>query len=150
MKPNIDERTAFLLEELREYEKVTEMTEEERAALHEWVSEGYSVHENSSMGFYENSEPVDFLNDYRYHKEIRKELEQLAPIEREKYIARLNGVDTVETLREDLADLSFKADVYWRVLKKYGLLPEAEALMENRKANTVFWPEFSAEELPFQ
>ena len=39
------EKMQLLKRELREYEKVTIMTGEERAALHEWVAAGNSVHE---------------------------------------------------------------------------------------------------------
>ena len=42
------EKRQFLKKELREYEKTTPMTEEERKVLHEWVARGYSVHENGS------------------------------------------------------------------------------------------------------
>ena len=48
-KVKIDkEKRNFLRKELKEYEKVTPMTEEERIALHEWVKNGNSVHENGS------------------------------------------------------------------------------------------------------
>lgn len=148
MKANIEERTIFLLEELRRYEEITDMTDEERTALHEWVSKGNSVHENGSMGCLENGEPADFLEDYRYQEEIRKRLELLAPSERETYIARLYGMNTVETLLEDLSELSVKAEGYRRVLKKYGLLKEAEALMTDWKASAAVLPKFHDEELP--
>src|SRR5699024_12501293 len=61
----------LLKQELREYEKVTPMTEEEREALHEWVAAGNSVHENGSMASYESGRPVDFLDVYREEEEIR-------------------------------------------------------------------------------
>lgn len=121
-----DERAAFLLSELLEYEKETQMTETERAALHEWVSDGNSVHENGSMGWHEGGMPVDFLEDYRYHEEIRMELEKLSPEERTNYLARLRGEDTIPNLREDLAELSFKADIYYKVLRRHGLISEAD------------------------
>ena len=54
------EKMQLLKRELREYEKVTIMTGEERAALHEWVAAGNSVHENGSMASYENGRPVIF------------------------------------------------------------------------------------------
>lgn len=47
------EKTQLLKQELREYEKTTPMTEEEKEALHEWVAAGNSVHENGSMASYE-------------------------------------------------------------------------------------------------
>ena len=48
MKINKEKRR-FLKQELKGYEKITPMTEEERSALHEWVAAGNSVHENGSM-----------------------------------------------------------------------------------------------------
>lgn len=148
MKANIEERTVFLRKELRRYEEITDMTDEERTALHEWVSEGNSVHENGSMGCLENGEPADFLEDYRYQEEIRKELELLAPSEQETYIARLHGGNTVETLLEDLSELSAKAEAYRRVLKKYGLLKEAEALMKDWKAGAAVLPKLRERNCP--
>ena len=47
------EKRRFLRQELKEYERVTPMTEEERSALWEWVNAGNSVHENGSMASYE-------------------------------------------------------------------------------------------------
>lgn len=38
------EKERSLQRELKEYEKVTPMTEEERIALHEWVRDGNSIH----------------------------------------------------------------------------------------------------------
>lgn len=46
-------RRRFLMQELKAYEKITPMTEEERAILHEWVRAGHSVHENDAMAVYE-------------------------------------------------------------------------------------------------
>ena len=65
---------ASLWEEMLEYEKQTQMTEEERHALHEWVLDGNSVYENSSMGTDETGRPLAFLDVYRYEKEIRDTL----------------------------------------------------------------------------
>lgn len=151
------EKAARLWDELAEYEKHTEMTDVERAALHEWVSDGYSVHENSSLAYNESGCPADFLDVYRYEEEIRLDLEKLSPGEKENYLARLRGEDTVDTLREDLYQLLFKARMYAHVLRIHGLLGEAEqkikeARERSRKEAKAFdeWivahPE---EELPF-
>ena len=56
------DRKNFLRRELREYEKITPMTEEEREALHEWVHSGRSVHDNGSYACYEGGRPLDFLD----------------------------------------------------------------------------------------
>ena len=53
------ERRRFLKQELKEYEKTTAMTDEERSVLHEWVRAGNSVHENASMAVYEGGRPMD-------------------------------------------------------------------------------------------
>lgn len=43
--PISKERKRFLKQELKEYEKRTPMTQDERRELHEWINAGYSVHE---------------------------------------------------------------------------------------------------------
>ena len=72
------EKTQLLKQELREYEKTTPMTEEEKEALHEWVAAGNSVHENGSMASYEGGRPVDFLDVYREEEEIRRALDSMS------------------------------------------------------------------------
>ena len=66
------EKERSLQRELKEYEKVTPMTEEERIALHEWVRAGNSVHENGGMVSYEGGIPADFLDVYREEAELCK------------------------------------------------------------------------------
>ena len=95
-------RKSTYIKEYHEYVKNTPMTDKEKEALWEWVMEGNSVHENPSMAVDEHSRPVDFLNDYRYQEEIYQQLEKLSGREKENYIARLRGEDTMDTLREDL------------------------------------------------
>jgi hypothetical protein len=68
------EKRRFLKQELKEYEKIIPMTEEERTALHEWVAAGNSVHENGSMASYEGGRPMDFLDVYREEEEIQRAL----------------------------------------------------------------------------
>jgi len=48
----MNERQRLLEKELREYEKHTVMTSEERASLRRWVRAGNSVHENPSGAQY--------------------------------------------------------------------------------------------------
>jgi len=154
MKTISKEKAAFLRKELKEYEKVTEMTEVERLALHEWVADGNSVHENRSMACNEGGGPSDFLDDYRYEEEIRQDLEQLTPKEQENYLARIRGEETIDNLREDLRELSFKANIYYRVLRKYGLIQETEKLLQETKEKSRALSECLAtqpvDELPFQ
>lgn len=69
------ERRAYFRRELREYEKVTEMTDEEKAAIREWVADGNSVHYNPSCCVYEGGKPVDFMDSYRQEEEMRRETE---------------------------------------------------------------------------
>lgn len=148
---NTDKRQISLEEELIEYEAVTLTTAEERAVLHKWVADGNSLHENVSMGVDENGEPLDFLEVYRMENEIRQDLENLSPTEKDKYIARLRGENTVETLLEDIQELHFKLNAYERTLKKHHLLDEATKLMDDWKKQAIVLPEITDdEELPFQ
>ena len=126
------------------------MTEEELAALKEWVADGNSVHSNPSMATDEHGNPSDFLFDYRYHVEIYKELERLTGKEKKIFLARLRGEETIDTLREDLQRIIYERDVYYKVLSKYDLLKEAELRLEQGRLSN-FEPDIQPdEELPFQ
>lgn len=87
------EKMLFLKQELREYEKATPMTEEERKALHEWVAAGNSVHENCSIASYENGRPIDFLDIYRKEEEIRRALSSMSYDEGSRYLLEEYGSD---------------------------------------------------------
>ena len=136
--------------ELNEYLKTTPVNAEELAALKEWVAAGNSVHDNPSMATDEHGNPSDFLLDYRYHAEIYRDLERLSGKEKEIYLARLRGEETMDTLRDDLQRILYERNVYYQVLQKYGLLKEAELRLEQGRQHT-FEPEINPdEELPFQ
>lgn len=148
MKNRNEGQEVSLWEELLEYESHTQMTEQERQALHAWVYDGNSVHENGSMGTDEAGRLLAFLDVYRYEKEIRDTLEKLDVESRENYLARLRGEDTIDNLREDLQELHLRMDAFERVLRKHGLLQEALDLMESWKSMPLPIPE-TMDELPF-
>ncbi len=87
------ERRRFLKQELKEYEKTTPMTDEERSVLHEWVRAGNSVHENAAMAVYEGGRPIDFLDVYREEEEIRRALASRTYEEGSKYLLEEYGID---------------------------------------------------------
>lgn len=124
------ENAVHLWDELIKYEKTTEMTDDERAALREWVLDGNSVHDNAAMACNEHGEPCDFLDIYRYEEGIRRDLAKLSPREQENYLARLRGEDTMDNLREDRDRLLFKARIYEQVLREHHLLGEADLRMQ--------------------
>ena len=136
--------------ELSEYLKTTSVNEEELAALKEWVADGNSVYSNPSMATDEHGNLSDFLFDYRYHTKIYKELERLSENEKEVFLARLRGEETIDTLREDLQSVTYERNVYYQVLKKYGLLKEAELRLEQGRQSTFELELNPDEELPFQ
>jgi hypothetical protein len=127
------ERRAFLCKELKAYEKITPMTEGERAALREWVAAGNSVHENDCMACYGGGAPCSFLDVYRHDEEIRDDLAKLGPREQEMYLARLCGEVTIDTLQEDVGELRLKADTYHRVLSRHGLEKEAMEMLRHAR-----------------
>lgn len=137
-----------LWEELQEYENRTQMTQQERQALHEWVLAGNSVYENGSLGTDEKGMPLAFLDVYRYEKEIQDTLKKLDTKGRENYLARLRGEDTIDNLKKDLQELHFRMDAFERVLRKHGLLREALELMESWRSRPLHLPE-TMDELPF-
>lgn len=131
-------KATYLMNELIEYEKNTKMTDKECSALREWVTAGNSVHENGSMACTESGVPSDFLAVYRYEEEIRRDLEKLSPKEQENYLARIQGTDTIDNLREDLNKLFFKAHIYEKVFRSYGLLSEAESKIKQAEEEFPF------------
>ena len=85
---DMNERQRFLEKELREYEKHTEMTSEERAALRRWVRAGNSVHENPSGAQYGGiGGLIDFLDDYRDIAEFEAEFNAMSPAEQTAFLA---------------------------------------------------------------
>lgn len=72
--------------ELEEYIKVVAMTDEEKAALQDWVSEGHSIHENTCGAEDGHGNYLDFLDVYRYEKEIEDTLEGMTDKEKEAFI----------------------------------------------------------------
>lgn len=129
----------FLKRELLEYEKNIEMNDAERQALHEWVAAGNSVHENGSMACYEGGRLMDFLDVYRQETEILEELATLKGKEREKYIRELRGEKNIDDLRDENDHYWFLLGVYEYVLRKHGLLEEAEhEVQEAQKRSKAF------------
>ncbi|MCR5746804.1 MAG: hypothetical protein K6G03_03780 [Lachnospiraceae bacterium] len=120
------ERLQFLRKELEEYEAVTTMTSEERTALREWVEGGNSVHDNGSMAVYEGGRPMDFLDVYREEEEIRKTLNSLEGKEKDKFLRELKGEENEDDLREKCDHYWFVMGVYEHVLRRHGLMQEAE------------------------
>ena len=140
------------IKEFHDYVKKTPMTEKEKEALWEWVLHGNSVHDNPSMASDEHNNPADFLEDYRYHEEISQQLEKLAGKDKENYLARLRGEDTIDTLREDLWRMCYERDVYYKVLSRYGLQQEAKECLEAglELSRTLQLSDSPFEELPFR
>ena len=126
MKSADNEKLAHLQEELKVYEMSNNLTDKEKNELYEWVAAGNSVHSNPSMACYEGGKPCDFIDVYRDEEEIHLTLEKLSPRERDNYIARLNGEDILDNLREDLETLTLQANAYYEVLAIHGLVKEAE------------------------
>ena len=121
------EQMALLRKELEEYEETTPMTDEERSVLHEWVDAGNSVHDNSADAVYEGGRTMDFLDVYREEEYIREKLDSLEGAEKEKYLRELRGEQNEDDLREECSRYWFIIGVYEQVLRRYGLMSEAEA-----------------------
>ena len=121
------EQMALLRKELEEYEETTPMTDEERSVLHEWVDAGNSVHDNCADAVYEGGRTMDFLDVYREEEYIREKLDSLEGAEKEKYLRELRGEQNEDDLREECSRYWFIIGVYEQVLRRHGLMSEAEA-----------------------
>lgn len=129
------EKRRFLKKELKEYEKTTPMTKEEREALHEWVAAGNSVHENGSMACYEGGWPMDFLDVYREEEEIRRATADMTYEEETRYLLEEYGIDrdglmepkppTYDELKKKANRLYRTCFLYWEVLIANDLRDEA-------------------------
>lgn len=129
------EKRRFLKQELKEYEKTVSMTGEERAALHEWVAAGNSVHENGSMASYEGGRPMDFLDVYREEEEIRRALASMSYEEGSNYLLEEYGIDrdgvmtpkppAYEELKKKANRLYRTCFLYWEFLVANDLREEA-------------------------
>lgn len=129
------ERRRFLKRELKEYEKATPMTDEEKTALREWVRAGNSVHENAAMAVYEGGRPMDFLDVYREDEKIRRVLETMSYEEGSKYLLEEYGIDrdgvtepkppTYDELKKKANRLYRACFLYWEFLVANGLREEA-------------------------
>lgn len=129
------EKRRFLKQELKEYEKTISMTGEERAALHEWVAAGNSVHENGSMASHEGGRPMDFLDVYREEEEIRRALASMSYEEGSKYLLEEYGIDrdgvmtpkppAYEELKKKANRLYRTCFLYWEFLVANDLREEA-------------------------
>ena len=130
-----DERLLFLKEELKEYEKETPMTDEERDALHEWVDDGHSVHENPRCGVWDGNVPIDFLDTYRWEKEEAEEHAKAPNAYSSPYDEAMQKAkdetpvlirDEVRSIRRELAHL-------WEFVWHEGLHDEAYEFVNDRK-----------------
>ena len=145
----INNRQLFLRKELEEYEKITPMSSEERNVLHEWVSQGHSVHENDCLAEDGHGNYLDFLDVYREEESIRETLKNLNEDERDEFIAQLQGVDTIKSLQKRCDELHYKSEVYEKVLRKHHLMREAEAMNEEGRAMSRAFEEAMAKESGF-
>lgn len=141
------DRQRFLQDELNRYEKSTPMNEAERKVLHEWVAAGNSVHENSCNAEDGHGNYIDFLDIYREEQDIRDTLSTMDDEEKEEYLAELRGEDTIKSLKKQLHELSYKSDVYEKVLRRHKLIEEAEALMEEGRALSRAFDEWAEAEM---
>ena len=129
------EKRRYLKQELKEYEKNTPMTEEERKALHEWVADGNSVHENAAMASYDGGRPMDFLDVYREEERLRRAVAGMSYEQESRYLLEEYGIDrdgvttpkppSYEELKKKANRLYRTCFLYWEVLVANDLREEA-------------------------
>lgn len=143
------ERERFLKQELKEYEKITPMTEEERRELHGWIEAGYSVHENTCCAVGDGNRPIDFLEIYREEETLRKATAGMGSEEARKYVWDYYGWDeeaaekeeyTVETLKERVRELERKLFYLEEFIGQKGFWEESHKYIE----------EYRGEPIPFE
>jgi hypothetical protein len=106
-----EERLLYLKEELEEYEKVTPMTDDERKALHEWVADGHSVHENGSLGVWDGGAPIDFLDVYRWEQEETEMFNALSEDEKIEFLNERNACS--DDIAAQMPDVYEEGETPW-------------------------------------
>ena len=86
-----EENREFLREMLKEYEKETAMTTDERQELHEWVASGRSPYENGDFIHDESGCLMDFVNADRF---VKDQIEWFQGLSEEEKEALLHENDT--------------------------------------------------------
>lgn len=128
------ERQCFLTQELKAYEKVNPMNEEERAALRSWVSAGNSVHQNMSDACGEDGRPLDFLDVYRQDAEISNALTGMTYEEGNEYLRREYGIireeKPAQRPKPSYDELLKKAERLFRICLLYRDVLEDNGLMD--------------------
>ena len=130
------EKKKLLRQELKEYEKITPMTPEEKEVLHQWVNEGNSVHENDCMAFYDGGRPMDFLDVYREYEELRKATAGMTFEEETRYLLIEHNIirEPGPTTPDKEAIIMYKVRseyyqhlnvLYWDIISMNGLCEEA-------------------------
>ena len=143
------ERKRFLKQELKEYEKRTPMTEEERRELHEWINAGYRVHENTCCAVDDGNRSIDFLEIYREEEALRKATAGMGSEEARKYVLNHYGWTeettekeeyTVETLKDRVRELERKLFYLEEFIGQKGFWEESQKYIE----------EYRGEPIPFE
>lgn len=143
------ERKRFLKQELKEYEKRTPMTQDERKELHEWINAGYSVHENTCCAVDDGNKPIDFLDIYREEEALRKATAGMENEEARKYVMEYYGWTdemaekeeyTVETLKDWVCELERKLFYLEEFIGQKGFWKESQKYIE----------EYRGEPIPFE
>lgn len=75
----------LLSSQLKDYERETSMTTEERRQLHEWVASGHSPYDNGDY-IYSACVPVDFLSALRTSQELQEWFDSLTDDEKREEI----------------------------------------------------------------
>lgn len=80
-------------DEYREYISKTPMSAYERRLLRKWVSDGHSVYENVESRYLPGPAypPMDFLDAYRFDRELREDMRGMTGDEKEAYLKSCMG-----------------------------------------------------------
>ncbi len=102
-------RQEFLVQQYKEYIKVTPMTKKEQRALREWVKNGNSVYENPSEAWNDGQIPVEFLTVYRDEEYIRQHTKGMDPEGVRRFALAYYGWDD-EPIEREIPDASEAPD----------------------------------------
>lgn len=141
-------------EEFRQYTEENNMTKYERHLLRDWVRSGHSVYETVESRYLPgpSNPPMDFLEMYRFDRELTADMKGMTPAEKESYLKACMGwqnpmpeeivmqearqqapeaiKDRVRCLERDLLHL-------WEFVWQEGLGEDAGEFVKARRNETV-------------
>lgn len=141
-------------EEFRTYTEENSMTKYERRLLRDWVRSGHSVYETVESRYLPGPAypPMDYLDAYRFDRELREDMRGMTDDEKEVYLKSCMGwkdpspeelamheakKDTPKVVGDHVRKLERELFNLWCFIWQEGLGDDARAFVEEHKDDAI-------------